>query len=88
MIKARKVGDISVNELKNIIKETFYEIIDPDHDSEISPEVKKELSGSLRSKERIPMDEVAERLGLVEVLKGQSTSYYKPTNAGANIFSA
>ena len=64
MIKARKVGDISVNELKDIIKETFYEIIDPDHDSEISPEVKKELSDSLRSKERIPMDKVAKRLGL------------------------
>ena len=64
MIKARKVGDISVNELKDIIKETFYEIIDPHHDAEISPDVKKELSDSLRSKERIPMDEVAERLGL------------------------
>lgn len=64
MIKARKVGDISVNELKDIIKETFYEIIDPDHDSEISPEVKKDLSESLRSKERIPMDKVAKRLGL------------------------
>ena len=64
MIKARKVGDISVNELKDIIKETFYEIIDPDHDSEISPEVKKDLKDSLRAKERIPVDEVAKRLGL------------------------
>ena len=64
MIKARKVGDMSVNELKDIIKETFYEMIDPDHDSEISPEDKKDLIDSLRSKERIQMDEVAERLGL------------------------
>ena len=64
MIKTRKVGDISVNELKDIIKETFFEIIDPDHDSEISPEVKKDLSESLRSKERIPINKVAEKLGL------------------------
>jgi CBS domain containing-hemolysin-like protein len=64
MIKTRKVSDISVNELKDIIKETFYEIIDPDHDLDISPEVKKELTESLRSRERIPIDEVAKRLGL------------------------
>jgi CBS domain containing-hemolysin-like protein len=64
MIKTRKVGDISVNELKDIIKETFFEIIDPDHDSEISPEVKKDLSESLQSKKRIPINKVAEKLGL------------------------
>jgi len=64
MIKAKKVGDISVNELKNIIKETFYEIIDPDINHEISPEVKKELKDSLKSKERIPIEKVAEKLGL------------------------
>ena len=64
MIKTRKVGDMSVNELKDIIKETLYEIIDPDHELQISPEVKKELGESLKSKERIPIDKVAEKLGL------------------------
>lgn len=64
MIKTGKVGDMSVNELKDIIKATFYEIIDPDHDLTISTDVKKDLKESLKSKERIPMDKVAERLGL------------------------
>jgi CBS domain containing-hemolysin-like protein len=64
MIKTRKVSDISVNELKDIIKETFYEIIDPDHELQISSEVKRELGESMKSKERIPVDKVAERLGL------------------------
>ncbi|MBN1900624.1 hypothetical protein JW926_04775 [Candidatus Sumerlaeota bacterium] len=64
MIKTKKVGDMNINELKDIIKETFYEIIDPDHELVISPEVKNDLKESLQSKERIPINKVAEKLGL------------------------
>lgn len=64
MVNARKVGDISIDELKDVIKETVYEIIDPDYGSDVSTAVKKLLMESLQSKERIPVDDAAGKLGL------------------------
>ena len=40
------------------------EAIDPDYGLELRPEVKKELMESLQSKERILVEDVAEKLGL------------------------
>jgi hypothetical protein len=42
----------------------LYEIIDPDYGLELRPEVEEELKKSLESKERIPVEEIIEELGL------------------------
>jgi hypothetical protein len=60
----KKVGDMTVKELKELIKSVLYEIIDPDYGLELRPEVEEELKKSLESKERIPVEEIIEELGL------------------------
>ena len=60
----KKVSDITVDELRELIRETIYEIFDPDYGLELRPEVEEELRQSLKSKERIPVEKVAEELGL------------------------
>ncbi|GBD98200.1 hypothetical protein BMS3Abin07_00208 [bacterium BMS3Abin07] len=59
-----KVSDLTVNELRNLIRNTIYEILDPDYDLELRPEVIEELKESMKSKERIPAERVAKELGL------------------------
>lgn len=60
----KKVGDMTVGELKTLIRNVVKEAIDPDYGLELRPEVEKELIESSQSKERIPVEEVAEKLGL------------------------
>ncbi len=60
----KKVGDMTVRELKKLIKDTVLEVIDPDYGLELRPEVEKELLESMKSKERIPVEDVAKELGL------------------------
>jgi len=60
----KKVGDMTVKELKELIKSVLYEIIDPDYGLELRPEVEEELKKSLESKERIPVEEIVKELGL------------------------
>jgi hypothetical protein len=60
----KKVGDMTVKELKELIKSVLYEIIDPDYGLELRPEVEEELKKSLESKERIPVEEIAKELRL------------------------
>ena len=55
---------MTVGELKTLIKDVVKEAIDPDYGLELRPEIKKELMESLQSKERTPVEEVAEKLGL------------------------
>lgn len=64
-----KVTDLTVDELKKLIREAvdekFKEILfDPDNGLELRDEVEQRLKVSLASKERIPLEEVKERLGL------------------------
>jgi len=64
-----KVTELTTDELKKLIKEAvdekFREILfDPDNGLELRDEVKQRLKASLASKERIPFEEVKERLGL------------------------
>lgn len=63
-IDKKKVSDITVGELKTLIRDVVKEAIDPDFGLELRPEIKKELMESLQSKERIPVEDVAEKLGL------------------------
>ena len=60
----KKVGDMTVKELKELIKSVLYEIIDPDYGLELRPEIEEELKKSLESKERIPVEEIVKELGL------------------------
>lgn len=60
----KKVGDMTVGELKALIRDVIQEVTDLDYGLELRPEVERELMESLRSKERIPVKEVAEKLGL------------------------
>ncbi len=67
-----KVADLTVEELKNLIREVVDEkfrelIFDPDYGLELREEVEERLIASLASKERIPLDEVKRRLGLSEL---------------------
>lgn len=61
----KKVGDMTVRELKKLIKDTVLEVIDPDYGLELRPEVEEELRGSMKAKEKgIPLETVIEELGL------------------------
>jgi hypothetical protein len=64
-----KVSDLSIEELKELIREAveekFREILfDPDNGLELRDEVEQRLKASLASKERIPLEKVKERLRL------------------------
>ena len=64
-----KVTDLSIDELKQLIREaveeTFRELLfDPDNGLELKEEIEQRLKASLSSKERIPLEVVKERLRL------------------------
>jgi hypothetical protein len=62
--ETKRVNEITVGELKGVIRETMQELYDPDYGMELAPEVEKELMESLVSPQRIPASEVAKGLGL------------------------
>jgi hypothetical protein len=64
-----KVADLTIDELKKLIREAvgeqFKEIFfDPDNGLELKDEVEQRLRASIESKERIPFEEVKKRLKL------------------------
>ena len=48
--KDKKVGDITVRELKSLIRDSIYEVVDPDYGLELRPDVEASLKKSLKSK--------------------------------------
>lgn len=67
LMEDKKVSDMTVGELKAIIRNTLYELIDSDYGLELRPEVEEALRESIRQKERgegIPLEEVKKRLML------------------------
>lgn len=61
----KKVGDMTVGELKELIKNVVQEVIGPDYGLELRPEVEAELRESLKRKEKgIPLEAVVKKLGL------------------------
>ena len=61
----KKISDMTVKELKKLIKDTVLEVIDPDYGLELRPEVEKELMESKKKKEKgIPLETVVKELGL------------------------
>lgn len=59
----KRIADLTVGEFRTLIRETICEIIDPDHGLELRPEVEADLKASLESEQRIPVEEVANRVG-------------------------
>ncbi|MFN3739511.1 MAG: hypothetical protein ACK4TF_02410 [Thermodesulfovibrionales bacterium] len=67
VIEDKKVSDMTIGELKRLIREVIYELIDPDYGLELRPEIVEELKESMKQKERgegIPLEEVKKQLGL------------------------
>ena len=65
--KDKKISDMSVYEFKTLIRDTIYEIIDPDYGFELRPEVEKGLKNSLKQKANgkgISLEEAKNKLGL------------------------
>ena len=61
----KKISDMTVKELKKLIKDTVLEVIDPDYGLELRPEVEKELLESKKKKEKgIALETVVKELGL------------------------
>ncbi len=63
----KKVTDLTVSDLKTLIRDVLSELIDPDYGLELRPEVEKELRESIKQKERgegLSLKEVKKRLGL------------------------
>ena len=55
----KKISDMTVKELKKLIKDTVLEVIDPDYGLELRPGVEKELLESMKRKEKgIPLETV------------------------------
>jgi len=58
-ISDKKISDMTVKELKKLIKDTVLEVIDPDYGLELRPEVEKELRESMKRKGKgIPLETV------------------------------
>jgi len=63
----KKVADITLGELKELIREVILETLDPDYGLELREEVVQALQDSCREKEQgkgIPLEEAESRLGL------------------------
>lgn len=66
-IEDKKITEITVGDLKTLIRDVLSELIDPDYGLELRPELEKELRESMKQKERgegLPLQEVKKRLGL------------------------
>ncbi|OGV96926.1 MAG: hypothetical protein A3I04_01035 [Nitrospinae bacterium RIFCSPLOWO2_02_FULL_39_110] len=63
----KKISDMSVYEFKTLIRDTIYEIIDPDYGLELRTEVEEGLKKSLKQKangEGMSLEEAKNKLGL------------------------
>lgn len=60
----RRVSDLTIGELKSLIRDTISEFIDPDYGLELRPEVEEALRKSLKSKKRTRVEKVAAELRL------------------------
>lgn len=66
-IEDKKITELTVSDLKTLIRDVLSELIDPDYGLELRPEVEEELRESMKQKERgegLPLQEVKKRLGL------------------------
>ena len=67
IVKTKKVGEMTTIELKNLIKDTLFEGIDPDYGLELRTEVEKELRESRKQKKSgkgVSLKDAKKHLGL------------------------
>lgn len=67
-VRDKKVSDITVGELQDIIRATIQEAVDPDYGLELRDEFVAEILEAKKSIERgegIPLEDVKKQLGLV-----------------------
>ena len=65
--EVKKVSDMTVGELKSLIKEIVAEIIDPDYGLRLNPDVEESLKESIKQKKRgegISLKKAKKQLGL------------------------
>ncbi|MBI5050282.1 MAG: hypothetical protein HZC11_05280 [Nitrospirae bacterium] len=60
----KRVSNMTVRELKSLIRDTISELVDPDYGMELRPGVAETLRKSMKSKKRTPVEKVASELGL------------------------
>lgn len=66
-LKEKKVSDMTVGELQDLIRKTIHEMLDPDYGLDLRPEIEEELKDSMRQKERgegLSLEEAKKQLGL------------------------
>jgi hypothetical protein len=66
-LEDKKVSDMTVGELKSLIRDAINELIDPDYGLELRPEIEEGLRESMKQMERgegLPLEEVKKQLGL------------------------
>ncbi len=66
-VKDKKVSDMTKSELQQLIRETIYEIIDPDYGLQINPKFEESLKETMEQKKRgegITLEEAKRTLGL------------------------
>ena len=67
ILKEKKVGDMTIGELQDLIRKTIHEMLDPDYGLELRPEMEEELKESMKQKERsdgIFLEEAKKQLGI------------------------
>ena len=66
-VKPRKIGDMTVDELRSVIRDTMHEFIDPDHGLALRPAIEEELKASKKKRKKgagISLSTARKRLGL------------------------
>jgi hypothetical protein len=66
-IKSKKIGDMTADELRSIIRDTMHEFIDPDYGLILQTTIEKELKESKKERKQgsgISLDAAKKRLGL------------------------
>jgi len=66
-VKSKKIGDMTVDELRSVIRDTMHEFIDPDHGLALRPTIEEELKESRKERKKgagISLSTARKRLGL------------------------
>jgi hypothetical protein len=66
-VKSKKIGDMTVDELRSVIRDTMHEFIDPDHGLTLQSTIEKELKESRKARakgEGVSLSTARKRLGL------------------------
>jgi hypothetical protein len=66
-VRSKKIGDMTVDELRSVIRDTMHEFIDPDHGLTLQPTIEGELKESKKQRRKgvgFSLSTTRKRLGL------------------------